>query len=108
MSNLLWASSGIFLAIIIQLITWYFVRRNGQKKYLYDERHKQTTSFAKATAWNVSFVVILVAWFIIAVVEGASLAFFLFTGVYIIHTIAFGIAIAFETGELVKLNKSEQ
>ncbi|MCM3359650.1 MAG: DUF3796 domain-containing protein [Psychrobacillus sp.] len=85
---------GIPTAIVIMGITFFVFRRIGKKKRLFDERYNQVHSTARSFSWKVTTAAILVAWMIIIIVEGPGLAFFVMTGLWVIHIVSYGVGAA--------------
>jgi hypothetical protein len=82
------ALSGLGIGIIGIVAAFYFQKKIGRKKRLFDERQQQITNQAKALSWNVTMVVILVAWAVVMIVDGISFAFFLLTAIYVFHCLS--------------------
>lgn len=82
--------TGIAISGIIYLIS----RKIGQKKRLFDERYIRVHTTARSNSWVVTTASLLVAWMIIIIVEGPGLAFFVMTGLWVIHILSYGIAAA--------------
>lgn len=84
--------SGFFVGFLTIAIVFYFVKKNGKKKRLFDERYHQVHNKARSTAWGISTFCIAGAWITAMIVEGAGFSFFLLTFVYIAHMIAYLIS----------------
>ncbi|WP_298473855.1 hypothetical protein [Psychrobacillus sp. FSL K6-4046] len=85
---------GLPTAIAIMGITFFVFRRIGKKKRLFDERYNQVHSTARSYSWKVTTAAILVAWMIIIIVEGPGLAFFIMTGLWVVHIVSYGVGAA--------------
>lgn len=85
---------GLPAAIVISGIMFFVFRRIGKKKRLFDERYNQVHSTARSYSWKVTTAAILVAWMIIIIVEGPGLAFFVMTGLWVIHIVSYGVGAA--------------
>lgn len=88
MVNNLTGLSGLLLGLIVTIIIYFINRRIGAKKRLFDERQQYVTARSKAAAWNVTSVILLVAWAIIILYDGISFSFFLMTGIWVAHNIS--------------------
>lgn len=86
--DILLSLSGLGLGVICIIITFVISKRNGVKKRLFDERYRKINYQAKAISWNVTFVVLLLAWAVVIVVEGISFSFFLITALYVAHCLS--------------------
>lgn len=71
------------MLIVVHIVT----NRMGKKKHMFDERQKYISTTAKAMSWNITTVVILIAWAVVIIFEGISLSFFIMTGIYVVHCI---------------------
>ena len=80
--------SGLLGGVSIALIAYVLSKRSGKKKRLFDERQKVVSNSAKALSWNVTFVVILIAWGVTIIIDGISFYFFLLTGIYVLHCLS--------------------
>ncbi len=92
--NLLDFLLGLPLGIGITLLVGYFVWKKGKKNRRYDERYQRIQEQAKSLSWAVTVLAIVIAWAIIIIFEGVGLAFFLFTAVYVIAMVSYGIGAA--------------
>lgn len=88
-NDLLAGLSGFFLGFISLVVVFYFYRKNGKKKRLFDERYHQVQSKARSTAWIISTYCIVLAWMLAIIVEGPGFSFFLITFIYVAHMIAY-------------------
>jgi len=88
-SNLLAVLTGFPLAFLIIGIVFYFVRKHGKKKRLFDERYHQVQNKARSVAWVISTFCIIIAWMFSLIIEGPGFSFFLLTFVYVAHMIAY-------------------
>lgn len=88
-TDLLAGLSGFLLGFITLLIVFYFYKKNGKKKRLFDERYHQVQRKARSTAWIISTYSIVVAWMVAIIVEGPGLSFFLITFIYVAHMMAY-------------------
>lgn len=87
--NLIAFMSGLPTGIIVAGIIFYFVWRKGKKERRYDERYKRIRERAKSFAFGITMLVIIIAWAIVMIFEGATLAFFLITGIYVIAMVSY-------------------
>ncbi|WP_404799168.1 DUF2178 domain-containing protein [Bacillus aerolatus] len=85
MINNLIGLSGLLLGAGITIVILFINRRIGEKKRLFDERQQYVTARAKAASWNITSVILLIAWAIIILYEGISFSFFLMTGIWVAH-----------------------
>lgn len=85
---------GLPTGLAVTLIIGYFIWRKGKKTRRYDERYKSIQDQAKSLSWAVTQLAIVIAWAIVIIVEGPGLAFFLFTAVYVIAMVSYGVAAA--------------
>ncbi|MEK4520981.1 DUF3796 domain-containing protein [Psychrobacillus sp. FSL W7-1493] len=85
---------GLPTGIAISAITYFISRKIGKKKRLFDERYIQVHTTARSYSWKVTTAAILIAWMIIIIVEGPGLAFFIMTGLWVIHIVSYGVGAA--------------
>lgn len=91
----IWAFlAGLPLGLVIWGIVYYFVRRKGKKERLFDERYTNLHRHARSISWKIMTVAILLAWVIVMIVEGAKLAFFILTGLWVIHMLSWMVGAA--------------
>jgi TRAP-type C4-dicarboxylate transport system permease large subunit len=91
----IWAfMAGLPLGLVIAGIVYYFVWKKGKKERLFDERYKNIHRHARSISWKVMTVAILIAWIIVMIVEGAKLAFFIMTALWVIHMLSWAIGAA--------------
>ena len=91
----IWAfMAGLPLGLVIAGIVYYFVWKKGKKELLFDERYKNIHRHARSISWKVMTVAILIAWTIVMIVEGAKLAFFIMTALWVIHMLSWAIGAA--------------
>lgn len=91
----IWAfMAGLPLGLVIAGIAYYFVRKKGKRERLFDERYKNIHRHARSISWMVMTVAILIAWSIVMIVEGAKLAFFIMTALWVIHMLSWAIGAA--------------
>ncbi|WP_075619911.1 DUF3796 domain-containing protein [Paenisporosarcina indica] len=83
--------SGFLVGFFTIAIVFYFVKKNGKKKRLFDERYHQIHNKARSIAWGISTLCIAGAWITAMIIEGAGFSFFLLTFVYVAHMIAYVI-----------------
>ncbi|KMY55023.1 hypothetical protein AC623_14675 [Bacillus sp. FJAT-27231] len=98
-ANNLIGLSGLLLGVIITIIIYFINRRIGEKKRLFDERQQYVTTRSKAAAWNVTSIILLVAWAFIIVYDGISFSFFLMTGIWVAHNISLIITSIYFSGQ---------
>jgi len=85
---------GLPTGIGIALTVWYFIWRKGKKERRYDERYKRIQEQAKSLSWSLTVLAIVIAWAIVIIFEGPGLAFFLFTALYVIAIVSYGVTSA--------------
>lgn len=87
---------GLPLGLLITAIILFFNWKRGKKERRFDERYAQMHQYARSLSWGVTTVTILLMWMIVIIVEGPGLAFFIITGVWVIHMTSYiiGAAIA--------------
>lgn len=85
---------GLPAGLAVALTVWYFVWKKGKKERRYDERYKRVQEQAKSLSWAVTVFAIIIAWAIVIIVEGPGLSFFLFTALYIIAMVSYGVTSA--------------
>ncbi|WP_252504104.1 hypothetical protein [Sporosarcina sp. Marseille-Q4943] len=91
----IWAFlAGLPLGLVIWGIVHYFTWKKGKKERLFDERYKNLHRHARSISWKVMTVAILIAWFIVMIVEGAKLAFFILTALWFIHMLSWVVGAA--------------
>ncbi|MFD1019462.1 DUF2178 domain-containing protein [Thalassobacillus hwangdonensis] len=86
--NTLIGLSGLGIACVVLLITYFINRKVGKKNRRFDERYYQITRHAKSIGWDVTLVVLLIAWGLVIIVDGIGFSFFLLTGIYVIHCLS--------------------
>jgi len=84
--------SGFLIGFLSFAIVFYFNKKHGKKKRLFDERYHQVHNKARLMAWGISTFCIAGAWITAMIVEGAGFSFFLLTFVYVAHMIAYLIS----------------
>ena len=80
---------GFLIGLISILIVFFFYKKIGKKKRLFDERYHQVQRKARSTAWIISTYSIVIAWIVAIIVEGPGFSFFLITFIYVAHMIAY-------------------
>ncbi len=85
---------GTAAGIVFTLIVWYFVWKKGKKNRRYDERYQRIQEQAKSLAWSATMLATVIAFIIVYIFEEPSLAYFLFTGVYVIGMVSYGVTAA--------------
>ncbi len=85
---------GLPLGLVIWAIVWFFVRKKGMKERIFDERYANLHRHARSISWKVMTGAILIAWIIVMIVEGAKLAFFILTALWVIHMLSWAIGAA--------------
>ncbi|MFS0577234.1 hypothetical protein AB1K83_16485 [Sporosarcina sp. 179-K 3D1 HS] len=81
---------GLLIASIVMFISW----RKGKKERRFDERYTRIHEQARSFSWRVTTVTILIVWGIIIAVEGPRLAFFLMSGLWVVHMLSYAIGAA--------------
>lgn len=81
--------TGLPLGITVTLIVLFFVWRKGKKERKFDERYANIQKQAKSIGWGVTTIALLIGWTIVIIVEGASLAFFILMGIYVVHMLSY-------------------
>ena len=84
--------SGFIMGFLFIAIVFYFNKKHGMKKRIFDERYRQVHNTARSKAWIISTFCIAGAWMTAMIVEGAGFSFFLLTFVYVAHMIAYLIS----------------
>ena len=92
--NLMPFMLGLSAGIVFALIVLYFVVKKGKKERRFDERYQRIQEQSKSLAWGITVLAILIAWTIVIIFEGPGLAYFLFTAVYVIAMVSYGITAA--------------
>ena len=82
---------GLAVAGIVLFISW----RRGKKERRFDERYTRIHQNARSISWGVTTVTLLIAWTIVTLVEGPSLAFFVLSGVWVTHMLSYAIGAVF-------------
>lgn len=85
---------GLPTAIVSSMIILFIFYRIGKKRRWFDERYNQVHTIARSYSWIVTTAGLLVAWMIIIIMEGPGLAFFIITGLWVVHMGSYGIAAA--------------
>ncbi|MFC4411551.1 DUF3796 domain-containing protein [Chungangia koreensis] len=93
--NWLAGLSGLVTGVLVASLVMYINYRIGKKQRRYDERYEQIHNWGKAIAWSVTVLALVIGWGVIIVVEGASLAFFILSGIYVISMVAYAIGAAY-------------
>lgn len=82
---------GLPMAVVITGIVFLIMRKVGKKKRWFDERYIRIHEKARSLSWIVTTITILIVWMLIIAIEGPGLAFFLMTGIWVVHMISYGI-----------------
>ena len=85
---------GLPTGMVPVLIVGYFVWKKGKKNRRYDERYKRVHERAMSLAWSVTMWVIVISLAIIYIFDGVGLALFLFSVVYVIGMVSYGVTAA--------------
>ncbi|RNF38934.1 hypothetical protein [Planococcus salinus] len=91
MLNHLFGFGGLVLGVLSGLVAYLIARRNMKKKRQLDERFENIHVHARSSAWVATSALIVIAWAVIILVEGASFAFFVMSFLYIAHCVAYGV-----------------
>ncbi|MBS2968410.1 DUF2178 domain-containing protein [Metabacillus sp. KIGAM252] len=86
---------GLIAGVILAGTAMFLGRRSSKKKRGLDERYHYLMSNAKAVSWNITFVVILIAWALVILFEGISVSFFILTGIYVLHCLSLILSAAY-------------
>ncbi|WP_082232755.1 DUF2178 domain-containing protein [Halobacillus massiliensis] len=86
--NTLVALSGLGIGVAFIIITYFINKRIGKKNRWFDERQQKIRNQAKASSWNITLVVFLIAWAVVIVYEGISFSFFLIAILYVLHCLS--------------------
>ena len=81
---------GLAVAGIVLFVSW----RRGKKERRFDERYTRIHQHARSISWGVTTAAVLIAWTIITLVEGPSLAFFVLSSVWVTHMLSYVIGAA--------------
>jgi hypothetical protein len=81
---------GLAIAVVVLFISW----KKGKKNRLFDERYTRIHQHARSISWGVTTGAILIAWTIVIIVEGPSLAFFILSGIWVTHMLSYAIGAA--------------
>ena len=99
---------GLPLAIVIISIVAIINHRIGKKKRWFDERYQEIQGKARSFSWLVTTVAMLLVWLVIIFMEGPGLAFFLMTGLWVIHMVSYLIgSILAQREEIVVSNNNK-
>jgi len=93
--NWLAGLSGLVTGVLVASLAMYINYRIGKKQRRFDERYEQIHNRAKALAWSVTVLAIVISWGVVIVMEGASLSFFILTGVYVVSMLSYMIGAAY-------------
>jgi len=93
--NWLAGLSGLICGVLVASIVMYINYRIGKKQRRFDERYQQIHNTARSISWSVTTLTVILGWGAVIVVEGASFAFFIITGIYVIGMISYIIAAAY-------------
>lgn len=93
--NWLAGLSGLVTGVLVASIVMYINYRIGKKQRRFDERYEQIHNKARSISWGVTVIAIIIGWGAVIVVEGASFAFFIITGIYVIGMISYIIGAAY-------------
>lgn len=83
--------AGLPLAIAIALVLTFIAWRKGKKQRLFDERYTRIHQHARSISWIATTFTILIAWGIVIIVEGPGLAFFILTGIWVVHMVSYAV-----------------
>lgn len=102
MGNFDWVAglSGLLLGSLIATVVLYINYRIGKKQRRFDERYEQIHNKGRSIAWVATVFAILVGWGVVIVMEGASLAFFIITFIYIVSMISYIIGAAYASNRM--------
>lgn len=76
---------GGILGVALTAIALYFIKRKGQIEKRYDERYNMLQYQSRSLAWGVTTLTLVIAFTILYIMEGYSLATFLVLLVYLLH-----------------------
>lgn len=85
----IWGFLGLPLGLAITAVILFFSWKKGMKERRFDERYTRIHQHARSISWGATTVAILVGWMIIIIVEGPQLAFFILTGIWIVHGLSY-------------------
>lgn len=83
---------GLPFGITISLVVLLFVWRKGKKERRFDERYENVQKHAKSIGWGATTIALLIGWAIIILTEGASPAFFILMGIWVVHMLSYIVA----------------
>lgn len=81
--------AGLPLGLIIVSIVMFIFFKRGKRDRIFDERYKRIHQHARSISWVVTTAAILIAWMIVILIEGPSLAFFILTGIWVTHMMSY-------------------
>jgi len=83
--------AGLPLGLLVAGGVWLLTRRKMKKERAFDERYWSIQKEARSFSWMATTAAILAAWMIVLIVQGPKLAFFLLTGVWVVHMLSYMI-----------------
>lgn len=92
--------SGLILGVISYLIINYFVREKQKKKRVFDERYQYIHHRAKAKVWDINWIALIIIWGFVILYDGIGFAFFLMTGIYILHCLLYLFTAAYFSSQV--------
>lgn len=96
----LYGLSGFLVAFLVTGVIFLLFNKYGKKRRLFDERYHNIHMKGRSIAWSISTMCIIGAWVFVLMVDGANLAFFTLTFVYIAHMVAYIIGAAFAQSKI--------
>ncbi|WJY27697.1 MULTISPECIES: LPXTG cell wall anchor domain-containing protein [Sporosarcina] len=86
--------AGLPLGLLIAGAVWLLTRRKLKKERAFDERYRTIHRHARSISWMATTAAVLAAWMIVLIVQGPKLAFFLLTGIWVVHMLSYMIGAA--------------
>ncbi len=81
---------GLAIASLVLFISW----KKGKKERRFDERYTRIHQHARSISWGVTTAALLIAWTIVILMEGPRLAFFILSGIWVVHMLSYAIGAA--------------
>lgn len=82
---------GLPLGLLIAGIVWWINHRIGKRERRFDERYQSMHRRARSYSWFATTTAILIGWMLSMMIEGPGLAFFILSGIWVIHMMSYAI-----------------